>query len=121
MLLAQQLKLLHGGCSECDLQDSKVCNWLIWRILCGSHEGDKWGAVFALAKEFIPGSAKDGLQLIIQLTPEPGPVCDIPHAIPNDAEGLVAPQLQHGILQAAASSHHDIQVLCTACDPGSQS
>lgn len=84
-----------------DLKDGKVCNWLIGRILSGPHEGDKGWAVFALAKELIPGGAEDGLQLVVQLGPEPCFVCRVPHTVPNYAERFMAPQLQHGILQSS--------------------
>ncbi len=80
------------------LERCKVYEGLIGWVLSGAHEGDKGWAVFALAKEIIPGGAEDGLQLIIQLPLEPGPVCGVPHAVSNDAEGLMAPKLQHGIL-----------------------
>lgn len=87
-----------GALVGSDLQGSEVCDRFIGWVFCGAHEGYKGRAVFALAKEVIPGGAKDGLQLVIQLPLQPRPICRVPHAVTNDAESLVTPQLQHCIL-----------------------
>ena len=94
-----------------DLESSEICDRLIGWVFCGANEGYKRRALFALAKEVIPGGAKDGLQLVIQLALQPRPVCGIPHAISNDSESLMAPQLQHCILH----KHHSLQTCKAAC------
>ncbi|KAA6421358.1 MAG: hypothetical protein FRX49_08635 [Trebouxia sp. A1-2] len=79
-----------------DLEGSEICDRLIRWIVCGAHEGHKGRAVFALAKEVIPGGAKDGLQLVIQLPLQPGVGSS------SLATARIARQIWSGNLQALA-------------------